>query len=354
MNQVQDYFRKKFTKTGIALTVSQLTQYVKDNKISGVTRKQIGAFVNDELNVAKFSNVQRPKHYQSMGILRPGIYFIDHGEFEKHLSGHNKGNTGFLVSVENLTNKLFVTPCKQKGTPSWLEAIQKFIEVTRNVRTIYSDRDSVATSPKFKSRMVSYYGLRWYFLKKGSKSYLAERYIRFVKTKLSQAMLHKKTKNWIQFIQPLVTEYNKQKVEGTTFRRQAIDKSNFSTFLSQLFRTDEPELLFNTSHAGPFLQEKWNKQIFRFQIGQTVLLARRANWKKVEGDSDKPAGAFMKASTVGGFSDKHFTISGRQLRKQKGLKDFVAVYSLAEMGPSLHFYEQELKSVSASVSEEQT
>jgi hypothetical protein len=346
MDQVKTYFRKKFDKTGIALTVSQLAQYVKDNKIVGVTRKQVGAFVSDELNIAKFSNVQRPKHYQSMSILRPGIYFIDHGEFHKNLSGHNKGHTGFLVSVENLTNKLFVAPCRSKGTDSWLNAIQAFVEATRNVRTIYSDRDSVATSPKFKTKMISAYGLRWYFLKKGSKSYLAERYIRFVKTKLSQAMLQKRTKNWIQFVRPLVGEYNKQKIEGTTFRRQAVDKSNFSAFLSQLFRTDEPELLFNTSHAGPFLQEKWNRQIFRFQVGQKVLLARQANWKKIEGDTDKKATVFLKASTVGGFGDQHFTVSGRQLRKQKGLKDFVAVYSLAEMGPSLHFYEQELKSLS--------
>ena len=51
---------------------------------------------------------------------------------------------------------------------------------------------------------------------KGSKAYLAERYIGFVKTKLSQALesREQETKNWIQFVQPLVTEYNRQKIDG--------------------------------------------------------------------------------------------------------------------------------------------
>ena len=347
MDKVQEYFRGKFAKTGIALTVSQLADYVKEKKIVGVSRKQLGAFVSNETNLAKFADVHRPNKFQTIGVLRPGIYFIDHGEFHKSLAGFNKGYTGFLVSVENLTNRLFVAPCKSKGTPSWLQAIQTFIELTRNVRTIYSDRDSVAQSPRFRDDMMDRYGLKWYFLKKGSKSYLAERYIRFVKTKLSQAMLGKQTKNWVQFIEPLLEEYNKQKISGTTFRRQAVDKHNFSSFLSQLFRTNEPELLFNSSRAGPFAQEQWNKKIFKFQLGQQVLLARRANWKKFEGDTDKHPTTFLKASTVGGFGDRRFTVSGRQLRKQKGLKDFIAVYSLAEMGPSLHFYEKELKSVTA-------
>jgi hypothetical protein len=346
MELVKSYFRKKFEKTGIALTASQLAEYVKTNQIKGVTRNQLGAFINNELSIAKFDIVKRPKRYQTIGVLRPGVYFIDHAAFRNEYAGYNKGHTGFLVSVENLTNKLFVAPCKDKGSASWLKAIQTFIELTRNVRTIFSDRDSVATAPKFKTRMESDFGLRWYFMKKGSKSYLAERYIRFVKTKLSQAMVHKKTKNWIQFIQPLVVEYNKQKVERTNLRRQTIGKHNWSDFLSQLFRTKEPELLFNSSRAGPFLHDSWNKKIFKFAVGQKVLLARHANWKKSEGDLDQKAkSVFLKASTVGGFGDKHFTVSGRQLRMQKGLKDFVAVYSLLEMGPSLHFYTEELKSI---------
>jgi hypothetical protein len=53
--------------------------------------------------------------------------------------------------------------------------------------------------------------------------------------------------------------------------------------------------------------------------------------------------AFSKISSVGGFGKTVYTISGRQLRSNKTRKTFVPVYSLQELGPSLHFYSNELK-----------
>ena len=345
MEELKTYFRKKFTKTGVALTLSQLVAYAKEKKLKKIDRKELGRFIHDEVDVAKFSSVRRPKKFQTIGVLRPGVFFIDYAMFEQHLSGFNEKKTGFLLAVENVTNRLFVYPCGNKATQSWYDAIQAFVELTGNVMTIYSDRDSVATAPRFQEKMKSKYGLGWHFMKKGSKSYLAERYIGFVKSKLSQAMLHKDTKNWIQFVDPLINEYNAEKIAGTSYRRRQVTKDNFSDFLSQMLKTKEPEMLFSGSRAGEFISKEWNKKIFKFNLGQKVLLARRANWKKFEGDPDHKSYTFLKASTKGGFGDRLFTISGRQLRATKGFKQMVAVYSLSEMGPAFHFYENDLKTI---------
>lgn len=338
MEEIKNHFKKKFETTGIALTVKQCLSYAKEKKLS-VTKKQVSEFVTKELEVAKFSPVKRPKHFQTIGVLRAGIYFIDYADFHKNLSVTNNNCSGFLVAVENITNRLFVEPCSDKGTQKWLSAVRNFIEITRNVTTMYSDRDSVATSQNFRDEIMQKYGLQWHFLKKGSKSYLAERYIRFVKEKLSQAMMKKNTNKWIQFVPALVKEYNSEIIEGTRYRRQAVTSKNFNHFLQQLFRTDDADLMFNSSKAGPFAQESWNKKIFKYHLGQKVLLSQKANWKN-------PSKIFDKPSVKGGFTTKSYTISGRQLRKTKGLKDYIAVYSLKEMGHSLHFYESELKSVS--------
>jgi len=160
-----------------------------------VSKTALGKFIYSETPLAKFSPAKKPRIFQTIGVLRDGMYFIDYGEFNKKLAGFNEQKTGFLVAVENLTNKLFVLPCGNKATPSWLKAIETFVELTRNVRTIYSDRDAVATSEQFRIKLAKKFGIRWFFLKKGSKSYLAERYIGFMKTKLSQAMEAKQTKN---------------------------------------------------------------------------------------------------------------------------------------------------------------
>ena len=338
------HYRNKLKKTGVALTLSQLHQQLRTLKIPA-SRGELSAFLAGEKLSARFARSTRPKRFQTIGVLRPGVYFMDYAEFHKSWAWHNSGHTGFMLAVENVTNRLFVHPCKTKETRSWEEAVKNFAELTRNVTTVFTDRDTVATSENFRARIMSRYGIRWYFLKKGSKSYLAERYIGFVKTKLSQALESREepTKNWVQFLKPVVEEYNKQKIEGTAYSRQSVDADNFHHFLQQKFRTADPEARFSGFKVGPFENERWNRAIFRFAPGDKVLLARRANWK----DPDQKSGIFSKHSTVGGFGPVVYTVSGRQLRQSKsgGGKHYVAVYGLKEMGRELHFYDAELKAV---------
>jgi hypothetical protein len=272
------------------------------------------------------------------------MYQLDYGEFHKGWARANGGSTGFLVAVENFTNKLFVLPCRGKGTSEWLAAVAKFVELTRDVRVIYSDRDSVATSPKFRTQMFDKYGVEWYFLKKGNKSFLAERYVGFVKTKLSQALASPRgleaPKNWVRFVEPLTSEYNRQKVPGTSYTRQSVGRSNFDHFVGQLLKLGgDPTLAYNGFAAGPFASAAWNRRIFRFDLGDKVLVARRANWKF---DAEKLK-SFGKVSTDGGFGRTAYTVSGRQLRAERTRKSFVPVYALQEFGPGLHFYESEIR-----------
>ena len=334
-----EYYRKKLKKTGVALTLTQLWQNLKKLKIL-VKKSELAQWLAKEKISARFSASVRPKAFQTIGVLRPGVYFMDYAEFHKSWGWHNHGCTGFLLAVENVTNRLFVYPCKTKETKHWEEAIRKFIELTRNVTTVYSDRDTVVTSQNFRQRVIDRYNVNWYFLKKGSKAYLAERYIGFVKTKLSQALDSRETstKNWVQFVEPLVSEYNKSKIEGTTYSRQAVDADNFQHFLQQRFKMRDPETLFSGFKMGPFVNENWNLAIFKFALGQKVLLALASNW------SEQKKG-FEKRSTKGGFGSTEYTVSGRQLRQTANKKNFVAVYALKEFGNSLHFYESELRAL---------
>lgn len=332
------HFQKKLDKDGVVLTAGQLLAFAKEKKLN-LSKHKIYAFLQKQSVVGQFLQARKTKEYQSYSVIRPGVYHIDFAEFRKEWSGFNKGCTGFLVAVENFTNKIFASPCRGKGTAEWLKAISDFVEKTRDIRTIFSDRDSVATSMTFRENLLQKYGFRWYFLKKGHKAFLAERYIGFLKTKLSQILKHKNEKRWIDYLQAICSEYNQTKIEGTSYRRQAVNRVNFSHFLSQLLKTKEPELSFNSFKAGPFENENWNERIFKFRLGERVLLARRATWD----DQSEKMKAFLKTSQEGGFGKRIFTIGGRQLRASKWQKSYVPVYSLNELGPSLHFYANELK-----------
>ena len=241
MDELKKYFVNKYEKTGIALTISQLLSYAKEKKLTnGVSRRSVGNFVSKYEHIKQFSGVKKTKTYQTIGIPRIGMYHVDYGEFHKQWAGSNNRCTGFLVAVENFTNRLFVIPTRGKDSQEWLKAVEKFVELTRDVDTIYTDRDSVATSVKFRMRIMKEYNINWLFLVKGHKAYLAERYIRFTKQKLSQALLKKGGKNWLKFVPDLCKEYNREKIQGTSYRRQAVSRDNFLHFLSQQLKNEDP------------------------------------------------------------------------------------------------------------------
>lgn len=325
---------------GVPPTVNQLFQLASETKKTNlVSKSRVASFLKTKLLHVQFSTAKkRPKFFQTISVPRPGVFFVDYAEFHKNLSkSHNKGCTGFLVCVENLTNKLFVFPCKGKSAAEWETAMQSLIDHTGYIRTIYSDRDSVATSPAFQKDMTEKYNIKWYFLRAKNKSYLAERYIRYVKEKLSQAMLLSGSKNWIQFVPSLYHEYNNEIIPGTNFKRKAVNDTNFNDFLSQLFKLKNPDLAFNRTRIGPFRNARWNRALFAFAPGDSVLLARKANWReKLKG------GNFFKASHHGSFAPSAYTITGRQLRASRGFKNYVAVYSVSEL-PGTWFYEEDLK-----------
>ena len=350
--KLEQYFTTKLKKTKIAPTANQLLAYAKESKLKGIALADIYKFLRERVkHTAPHARPEKIRHYQTVGVPRPGMYFIDYAEFKKDWAWHNDGCTGFLVAVENLTNRLFVLPTQGKATAQWHKSIETFVEVTRDVRVLLSDRDSVVTSATFQKEIEEKYGIKWHFLRKGNKSYLAERYIGFVKTKLSQSLSYvseeegTQVKRWIDFVVPLCESYNNEKIPGTSYRRKSINSINFYHFLGQqmgLVEGDDLELKFNTFKVRAFANENWNKKIFKFRLGDKVRLARKANLKDMD---EKHKGAFEKTSIRGYYGTKVYTVNGRQLRTNKKRNRLVPVYSLEEMGRYLHFYEQELLKV---------
>ena len=348
------HYRDKLARAKVALTGLQLMEKARalglltQSRSKTRLRKAVYRFLREEATPRgpSFARRDRVKHYQGTVAFKPGVYFVDYGEYRKSWRKRNAGATGFLVAVENLTNRLFVLPTRGKDTRQWLQSLSEFVEKTRQVSVIYSDRDSVA-SKAFRARVKSRYGIRWYFLKKGHKSYLAERYVGFVKTKLSQVLeshpaLAQK-KRWIDLVKPLVQEYNAQLIPGTRYRRQAVSKENYSDFLAQLFKTPDYDLQISGRIIQPFDNEQWNKAVFAFDLGDRVRVSRKADWTDPENRS-----SFKKASTAGSYGSRIYTVSGRQLRTTKPGTRFVPVYRLKEIKDGgFNFYQNELVKVSS-------
>lgn len=346
---VRQLFLNKLRRAGVALTAHQIIDHARKRKLPAPTLSEAFRFLREDVpELAGFAGGRvKPKsgEYQTIGVSKSGVFFIDYGEFYKEWSWHNGGCTGFLLAVENLTNRLFVEPTKGKSTDQWLNSIAKFLEQTRNVKLVYSDRDSVALSRRFRDRLETKYGVKWRFLAKDNKSYLAESLIGFFKRKLAQALRAKGGKRWIDFVKPICDTYNAQTIPKTTYKRGAVDESNFDRFVGQLFGVSDPSLeRYNSFKAGPFETDSWNKAVFRFSKGDRVHVVKTAIWKKHLLPDGRKANVFSKRSTGGAFTSKTFTIAGCQLRAVRDYSTLVPVYSLKELGERhLTFYEPQLR-----------
>ena len=346
---LRQLFLNKLRRSGVALTAHQLIDHARRRKLPAPTLSEAFRFIREDVpELAGFAGGRskpKPGHYQTIGVSKSGVFFIDYGEFNKAWSGHNKGCTGFLLAVENLTNRLFVEPTRGKNTDQWLRSIAKFLEQTRNVKLVYSDRDSVAQSKKFRDKLEVKYGVKWRFLAKDNKSYLAESLIGFFKKKLGQGLRAKGGKRWIDLVQPICDTYNSQVIPKTKFKRGAIDETNFDNFVGQLFGESDPSLSrYNSFKAGPFETKSWNKAIFKFDKGDKVLVVKSAIWKKHLLPDGRKENVFSKHSSEGAFSSKPLTIAGRQLRAIRDYSRMVPVYSLKELGERhLTFYEPQLR-----------
>jgi hypothetical protein len=341
-------------KTGISLDGRQLLAWAKSKKLR-VTATEVYRYLREssEAGVGSFAKARKVKAYQTTSPLRPGVYFIDYGEFHKSWAGSNGGATGFLVAVENVSCRLFVLPTRGKATQQWLDSIERFVELTRQVAVIYSDRDSVAQSEAFRTDLMERYNIRWHFLRSRHKSFLAERLIGYVKTKLSQALENaarrKRTegpvKRWVTFVEPLVKIYNDQKIGSTGYRRRSVSRENFNDLLRRLFGNDDNyDLRFNSYSVGEFdHRTAWNAKIFKFDLGDRVRVSRKADWT----DPENRLG-FAKPSSRGAYGKKTYPVIGRQLRSNKDFDRLVPVYSLGEMpsGAGFTFYEEDLVRVS--------
>ena len=74
--QAVQHYRNKLKKTGVALTLSQLHQQLQTLRILA-SQGELSAFLAGEKLSARFACLTRPKRFQTIGVLRPGVYFMD-------------------------------------------------------------------------------------------------------------------------------------------------------------------------------------------------------------------------------------------------------------------------------------
>ena len=281
---------------GILLSSNELLKYCKQRKWNLIDTSKIRRIRRYFKFVALFEPLRRKPKFCSVGILRYGLIFGDIG-FINQFKNSNNGYGAFLALKEVVSGQINAVEVKTKSIKDVYEALQKLISSGpfSFCHSLVFDRERSIVSKKFQSRLYKEYGIRIFFLKNRSKSFMGEVAVKYVKQQISMKQQASGNNRWIgRVLANIVTHYNSQKVPGTSYVRGNITRKNTLKFLAQKFKMKNPSLLFNsaTLSNSSFTNKRWRNRLFRFKKGDKVLIARKVNYL------DKPVRLNRSSSTT--------------------------------------------------------
>ena len=343
------YFDK--ARQGIVLSVKDLQEYcVKVVLKPKPTVAKLRTLRYKWKYIALHARWKKPPHFVGSSVHKLGNIFLDVGIFKQNLAVQNKQRFVLLVGTDLLSQKLSCIAFPNKNQQSWEKGVSQMIEKDfPAVRCIVTDRDAAISSAAFQKKIKDKYGVNWVHLRNRSKSFAAERALRYVKDRLSTALsLNNKGDNsWLPHLQTVVDDYNQRFVKGTNIRRQDVNKSNEMKLLAQQFKVEDFTPHFNTSVVGNFSKRMYKAIGSKYHVGTKVLLARSANYTL---KSD----VFTKKSVEGSYGKKVYEVSNVFLKATNNqfyslmykIKGLEGIFYATELIPALFSEEEEKEGTS--------
>jgi hypothetical protein len=289
-------------------------------------------------HTALFASYRRNHHFMTASVLKYGTAMIDLAVFRPKLKKWNDGNGAFLVAVECVSQKLSIRPCKNKKATSWMAAIRQIVELDFDgLVCLISDRDCVV-SQRFRDQVKKKWGVSWVFLKSRGHAMKAERQIRYCKERFSVLLASDpEDKSWVKHVKTVQDDYNGRYVTGCKgLKRKDVNKRNYLQALRCLYRLEDPTIQFSVSDSANY-SERLAAKLFRYNIGDRVILARRSAYVKGE-----RATRFEKPSVKGRFGPTTYLIVGRRMKHNK---DFFVSATYRLSGLDGLWYDQEIRKV---------
>lgn len=155
------------------------------------------------------SYLKRPVYVHSPGYLLSG----DLADF-KNLSEFNQDYKYLFVLIDCFSRKLWVVPLKDKRGKTVADVLHDFFKSSRYKYThLWVDRGKEFFS-KAGLQVCAKFNVNMYSTLTRLKAVFAERVIRTLKQKLYRALTHFNTKNYIQYLEPIVSSYNNSPHRG--------------------------------------------------------------------------------------------------------------------------------------------
>ncbi len=121
------------------------------------------------------------------------------------------------------------------------------------------------------------------------------------------------TKRWLELLPTCIAGLNSRRIPGTDYAPRDINGSNVAEYLRQRWGVEDYHSLFNTAtiNARRIGNARWLRRMFRFQLGDRVLVSLRTLGRR---------GPFHKSSASGNFGKEPYTVVERFLATSRDLR----------------------------------
>ena len=293
-------------KRGIVLSVTAMKSYCRDQGYTCPPEKSLRQMRYKFKFSALHTKSRKPASFMGTAVPKLGVIFVDMAVYQPRLKVQNQQNQYILVGVDELSNKLAAVPLPNKNRSSWERALEVMREKESFpfMQTIVTDRDGAVADESFQKAFKRKHGVAWIHLPTRSKAFLAETMIGHLKSNLSIALGNNARGDncWTKHLPGIVAYYNEKKIAGTDIKRKDISRANFGEVIAKRLGAKDYSPLINTSVSSNF-SKKMRQLLFKFQVGDKVLLARSAHYNvRMQG------GKFGKKSVIGSYGDKVYTV----------------------------------------------
>jgi hypothetical protein len=201
------------------LTAPALNKYLKDNNYKGFTVDKIKNYLNSlqttQTSKLEYSqNSYTPEHpldqFQIDLVYMPS-------------SWHNSNYKYLFTCIDIFSKKGDIIPMKKKDSVTSANAFKKMLSNLGIPKTIYSDQGSEFKNAEFQS-ILDKHNIRIIFTL--SHAPFIEVFNKTIKYKLVKYMELNGTKNWLEFLEPVLEAYNNTPHSTTKVAPNKVDKSN--------------------------------------------------------------------------------------------------------------------------------
>ena len=274
---------------------NQLYREVRKRDERNISRSDIKKWLMKNANYTQ--NKQIVRHFKKRPIITPYIGY--ESDIDQAYMNHfnDNGYKYFLLMIDNFSKFVWTRPLKKLDGQHIRNALKSIIEETHIIpERIRSDKGREINNA-FVDRYLKSQKIQHILSQNETQASIAERAIKTLKSRLLKYMVKNNTKKWVDVLQKITDGYNKAYNRSIGMAPIEVNKTNQNVIWNRKYN---PTIKQRRKLSNDIIYSI-NKRNFRYQVGDTVLLALLKS-------------AFSRGYNTR-WSTEQFTITDRFLRQ---------------------------------------